>query len=1256
MLSMRKGRATAAFITLSLLSTAISVRTHAAPEWQTRPVTDLLKGEAPFEDTSFNVGATGFRGWVFHRGVDSSESRQLLVKSVETNSPAYGVLAAGDVLLGADGRGEAPRPFTADARRSIAYSIGEAESRDPAELKLIRWRDGSSETVTLALETMGAYSSTAPYDCPKSRKILKKCAKAFYEADDPGKWSLGILVLLAVDDPGNPDNELYQAKAREWARKMIRPASEIHPNYSKAAWNQTYALVTLAEYYLKTKDKEVYPTLEAYANNYARNQSWFGTTGHQYATKRLDGGDNGPMAGYGAINGTGVAGFLGMALARKAGVRTPELAAAIERADTFFSSFAGKSGIPYGEHSYGNGRGMYDMNGKNATAALAFMLQDDAVGPTKYYAMLTAASSEDRQAGHAGPYFNYVWPPLGAAAAGQKAAAHYFKRTQWLYDLERKWDGTIVFDHFGHSPKYRGFPGAFSTLLTYALPLRQLYITGRDHDRSRWLSDNEVKALVAAEDFDGKSCDSKQLFGALSSWAPQVRLAAAKEIAERADRMEDKTPVLNALHARASAAKASAYSRNAACHALREIGDASSAPLLADLLGDSESYVRYGAAHALRYLPRDAVMEQLEKILTAAAATVRPAFPLVKGDPIQFAHHQIAMLLFYDGNAYGPKGILSQSIEGVDRKLLWPAVRAVAKTPSGQGRSTVGSVYRQLTREEMLELADTIVESVKVVAPADAMFAGGVRMKGADLLEKYDVAEGIPLVEAYADRLDRHYPKILEAYGGSVLASDSDIMQFIYDQWLVRGADLSGLVEKIVTDPKPRRLALLKKIDSVVSDKPVVKLPAKDVTLRVRATNYAVSEEQSTIYTWRKVYGAGAVKFSPNGSWAANKTLVEFVDKKPGKYRFEVTMSDRLGYTTVKDTVDVELHKRWGELPRNKPPEADSKVMVASPGIPAGITLTGNDPDKEDLAFILTGKPSHGVLAGTPPDLRYTAKLGYSGKDSFTFKVIDGQGAGADGSVTVSVIPAKTGLSVYEGFDCGPGLLNEQAGKSSVGLIGKWTADGPRYKVVEGSFSCAKLPVTGSKLQSPGWGRQPQAFCAVDKAALSRDGVLANGRELWFSIVIGANEGINRTNGSLDFGLKDSSGNTNTVVGMRLARSAVHAAAGVQIGDTRMGTRSGNVTMPVGQPALYVGRCAWGATDDDEDTVEVYRVADVPGIGPVMLKSPVSAVTGTVRQQDLDTLYFGYNEKFIIDELRVGPTYESVLLGTVALSEVAGSK
>jgi hypothetical protein len=1232
----------------------------AAPPKVQNP--DLTKGEKPFEETSFNVGPTGFRGWVFHKGTDSSESRQILVKSVDTNSPADGVFLVGDVILGADGTGAAGATpaFRSDARRTIADAITDAEARNPATLKLLHWRNGRTSTVTLTLETMGAYADTAPYKCQKSRKILDKCAKAFYEADEPGAWNLGILVLLAAADPGNPMNDRYLAKAGKWARTMIAPTAELNPNTSKVAWSHSYQLIILSEYYLKTRDAQVLPTLKARADCYARNQSWFGTTGHQYATKQLDGSDNGPMAGYGAINGTGVAGLLGMVLAREAGVDSPELNAAIRRSDIFFSSFATKSGIPYGEHSYGDGGGMYDMNGKNATLALALMLQKHRAKEARFFAMMAAASSSDRQDSHAGPYFNYVWPPLGAAAIGEEAAAHYFKRTRWLYELARCWDGKMVDDHFGHSEKYRNFPGALTTLLTYALPLRQLYITGRGHDRSAWLTPDEMKAVVAAEDYDVKGSGTDQKVAGLSSWSPIVRNMAAKALADTIKKEAQGPALLPRLHASAGNRQTSATTRNAACQVLGFVGDPSSAPVLSELLSDEDSYVRYGAAAALRSLPREAVMPQLNKILAATATTIRPVFPLVEGDPLQFAHHQLAMMLFYDGNAYGPKGLLAKDIRGIDRKQLWPAVRAVARTPAGQGRSTVASIYKQLTRDDVIELADSIVESVRVVAPADAMFAGGVRSQGASVLQKYSFAEGVPLCRAYADRLPTLYPTILKGYGGPAITvdPDPDIMQFVYDQWAVRGLDLSGLVGAMLNDTNTVPLTPLKRIDSVAADSPVVTLPAKTTALRVRATNYVRKDEKDTLYTWRKVHGAGAVRFSPNGTWDSKNTAVEFTGEKPGKYRFEVTMSDVLGYTLVRDTVDVTLlgkkglFGKEGQLPPNNPPVAESQSIEASPGIPIALKLRGSDPEGDDIAFMVTGKPSHGTLSGTAPDLRYTAHFGYAGSDRIAFSVVDGQGVSMNGEVRIKVSSRKVGVTVYEGFDCKPGYLDGQAGASSVGLSSVWAAGKNTYKATAGSFSYAALPAADGKTEVPSWGKKPRASRPLAAGVLARDGLVSAGKEMWFSVVIGVKKECNRTNGSILFGLMDSSKDGVSEVGFAFKQGNLLARLNSEEGPGRSTNSSGGgITFPPDKPHLVVGHCQWGATDDTPDTVTIYRVLDITRRGPVLLEKPISVMSKTVNQSTLNTLYFEYNDRFYLDEIRIGPTYESVLLGTVPLAE-----
>ncbi len=53
--------------------------------------------------------------------------------------------------------------------------------------------------------------------------------------------------------------------------------------------------------------------------------------------------------------------------------------------------------------------------------------------------------------------------------------------------------------------------------------------------------------------------------------------------------------------------------------------------------------------------------------------------------------------------------------------------------------------------------------------------------------------------------------------------------------------------------------------------------------LQVGATNYARRDARDTTDTWRKVCGAGGVRFTPNASWDSKRTTVSFIDAKPGK-------------------------------------------------------------------------------------------------------------------------------------------------------------------------------------------------------------------------------------------------------------------------------------------------------------------------------------------------------------------------------------
>ena len=469
------------------------------------------------------------------RSDDQLYIRQLLVQSVDKGSPADGVLFEGDVILGADGSGAEKVPLFEGADWTmipISEAITEAEARDPALLKLLIWRPiqeakeipsgkkssgkpsslddlldldesdsskddtldgfqpipiekpveprvggkikGKTLTVTIKLEPLGRYSKTAPYDCPKSKRILRKGIQALYDANQADKSGFGVLCLLAADDPTHPDNAKYQAKAKEWVHQL-EPGGN--------PWFSGPKLMALSEYYMKTRDESIFPKLVEQAEHHARGVSWFGTSGHRWCEKQPDGSDNGRIAGYGPITCSGALGFLGLSLARKAGVQSPAVEASHQAQRIFFGHYAFRGGMGYGEHPYGIGGNGGDYNGKAAMSALALGMESDQEDKAKFFTRgATLATYSIRQYAHGGSYFGQVWHPIGSIQGGMKAANLQFKEIRWHLDLKRRWDHTRIYDSSGNG--YGDFSHAATALIFYAAPLKQLYITGRGQKAS----------------------------------------------------------------------------------------------------------------------------------------------------------------------------------------------------------------------------------------------------------------------------------------------------------------------------------------------------------------------------------------------------------------------------------------------------------------------------------------------------------------------------------------------------------------------------------------------------------------------------------------------------------------------------------------------------------------------------------------------------------------------------------------------------
>jgi len=421
---------------------------------------DFTQGGTTDGSHDWTLGATGARGWIY-AFKHTAAARQILITDVAKGSPAEGLLEVDDVILGVEGK-----TFDDDARIQFARALMRAEQDESrGVLKLIRWRNGETKHVDLQIPVMGTYSDTAPYNCPKSKKVFEQGCEAIAKRSFRRVSianSLNALALLASGKPAY--KPLLSGYANKVADYQVGPF---------ATWHYGYAMTFLAEYVMATGDDSVMPGLSRLAIESAHGQSLVGTWGHRFALP------DGRVGGYGCMNSPGLSLTISMVLAREAGVKAPEVDEAINKSARFLRWYVDKGAVPYGDHAPWPGHQDY---GKCSMAALLFDLLGDGKATT-YFAKMSAAAYDERERGHTGNFFNILWAMPGVSRCGPLASAAYWREGSWYYDLARGWHGGY---RYQGSPvgeeehgKYADFDSAGCYLLAYALPLKSLCLTGK---------------------------------------------------------------------------------------------------------------------------------------------------------------------------------------------------------------------------------------------------------------------------------------------------------------------------------------------------------------------------------------------------------------------------------------------------------------------------------------------------------------------------------------------------------------------------------------------------------------------------------------------------------------------------------------------------------------------------------------------------------------------------------------------------------
>jgi gliding motility-associated-like protein len=186
-----------------------------------------------------------------------------------------------------------------------------------------------------------------------------------------------------------------------------------------------------------------------------------------------------------------------------------------------------------------------------------------------------------------------------------------------------------------------------------------------------------------------------------------------------------------------------------------------------------------------------------------------------------------------------------------------------------------------------------------------------------------------------------------------------------------------------------------------VNDLPTVEsqslVTAEDVALLVNVTGADVDGDPLTYaIVGQPQHGTLGIAFAGAPTITYTPSL-----NYNGSDSFTFTANDGTGNSNI-GTIAIDI------TPVDDPPVAfdQSGVAATTPeNTPLSITLTGSDPEGSTLTYTVVTPPAHGTLSGSAPNLVFTPAAGYSGPDSFTFKVNDGSQDSNIATVSITVTP-----------------------------------------------------------------------------------------------------------------------------------------------------------------------------------------------------------------------------------------------------------
>jgi alpha-galactosidase len=455
----------------------------------------------------YNLGITGMRAELV-----ADEPKSLLIRHVFANSPASGIVRAGDRVVGAGGQpfkeahlnGYGEEVFGAKGPvgefATALEAAQDARAQTPGKLALTILRDGTELAVTLDIGTAyGSFGKDYPSNCAKSERIAAELLAYLVQhqgADgsfgNPVHDTFAPLALLSSGDPR------YLPAVERCVRHLCAEtrASDEEAKASLPNWRYMGAALVLSEYYLATRAAWVLPELQEVhdfidAGQYLDMSQINPRAKESHPDSFPKGprdshggwGHNPGFEGYGPIAMLTAQGALAYAMMARCGIE-------IERANhdaayDFLRRGSGRNGyVWYGDGVGGRDDGWADM-GRTGAAAIANFMSPHADATyrdrARLHATVIGRHPQSFPDTHGSPAMGMGYTALGASVDPASFRA-LMDANRWWFALAQCTDGTYYYqpnrDNAGYGADSR-MTASSVTAFMLLIPKRGLVMTGK---------------------------------------------------------------------------------------------------------------------------------------------------------------------------------------------------------------------------------------------------------------------------------------------------------------------------------------------------------------------------------------------------------------------------------------------------------------------------------------------------------------------------------------------------------------------------------------------------------------------------------------------------------------------------------------------------------------------------------------------------------------------------------------------------------